>query len=234
MATAAAQDQRTALIVGASRGIGLGLAQELAARGWQVIATVRGNAPALAEAAKASGGRITVEHVEMTDAASVDALLAKLAGRRLDIALVNAGVSGPRATVDTVSAGEFGDFLMTNAVAPVRLGRRLLGLVPDGGVIAFMTSRLGSVAANDAGGMDLYRASKAALNTFTRSFAATDAKGRGVAVLSLHPGWVRTDMGGPNATLSVEESAKGLADVLEKADAPGHRFLDYSGAEIAW
>ena len=234
MATAPAQEQRTALIVGASRGIGLGLAKELAGRGWRVIATVRGDSPALADAAKASGGRIEVERVDMTDAASVDALLARLAGRRLDIALVNAGVSGPRATVDTVGAADFGDFLMTNAIAPVRLGRKLLGLVPDGGVIAFMTSRLGSVAANDSGGMDLYRASKAALNTFTRSFAATDAKSRNVAVLSLHPGWVRTDMGGPNATLSVEESAKGLADVLERADAPGHRFLDYSGAELPW
>ena len=97
-----------------------------------------------------------------------------------------------------------------------------------------MTSQLGSVANNTTGGMAMYRASKAALNTLIRTFTAA-LKDRKLTVLAMHPGWVRTDMGGPNATLSVEQSVKGIADVIEKkAGTLEHGFYDYSGATIPW
>lgn len=105
--------------------------------------------------------------------------------------------------------------MYTNAAAPIRLARRLLPLIADGGTLAFMSSNMGSVADNLSGGMELYRASKAALNSLTRGFVATNVGDRPIAVLTMHPGWVRTAMGGPDAPLAIEESMAGLADVIE-------------------
>jgi len=101
-------------------------------------------------------------------------------------------------------------------------------------VIGFMTSQLGSVANNTGGGMELYRASKAALNSFTRSFSARH-RDKGLSILSLHPGWVKTDMGGPGADIDVATSVKGLADVVEHAvGAHQEAYLDYAGKELPW
>ena len=221
---------RSALIIGASRGLGLGLAGALAARGWQVMGTARGPAPEL-EAAKT----ISLEQVDINDGPGCDALAARLAGQRFDFVLINAGMYGDRNwTAETATTQEVGAIIFTNAVAPIRLARLLLPLVTDGGAIAFMSSRMGSVGANTTGGGDLYRASKAALNSMSRGFAVNDVAGRPVAVLNLHPGWVRTAMGGAGAPLSVEESVRGLADVIEATRAPGHYFLDYQGDTIPW
>ena len=151
------------------------------------------------------------------------------------VLFLNAGVSGPKhQSVDAVTEAELGALLMTNATAPLRIARRLLPNVVDGGTIAFMSSRMGSVADNQSGGMDLYRASKAALNSLTRGFAATAAPDRKVSVLTLHPGWVRTDMGGASAPLSIEQSVTGVADVLEAPRTARHVFLDYQGLELPW
>jgi len=122
---------------------------------------------------------------------------------------------------------------MTNAVGPARAGRLMLPLLRDGGTLAFTTSRLGSIA-ESFGGYDLYRMSKAAQNILARGIFAQEAKARGIAVLSFHPGWVQTDMGGPAAPLTVDESVRGLADVLEAAHPAEHRFLAYDGSEIPW
>jgi NAD(P)-dependent dehydrogenase (short-subunit alcohol dehydrogenase family) len=228
--------KKTALVVGASRGLGLGLAVELARRGWQVIATVRAAVTdELAAAVAKSAGRITTATVDVDSNSSVDALVATLSRRKLDLLFVNAGVTGPKhQSVDEVTPEELAALLTTNSIAPVRIARRLLPSVADGGTIAFMSSRMGSVADNLSGGMDLYRASKAALNSLTRSFVATVAHDRKVAVLTLHPGWVRTDMGGAAAPLSIAESVSGLADVLEAPHNAKHRFLDYQGTELPW
>jgi NAD(P)-dependent dehydrogenase (short-subunit alcohol dehydrogenase family) len=239
MATAAPDhDQsKTAIIVGASRGLGLGLAREFARRGWQVTATARNAAAAteLADAVAASDGGIVVEEVDIDRAESVDALATRLAGRRFDLVFINAGVSGPQhQSADVATPQEVGALMYTNAVAPIRLARRLLPLIADGGTVAFMSSQMGSVAGNLEGGMELYRASKAALNSLTRGFVANDVGDRPIAVLTMHPGWVRTAMGGPDAPLSVEESVAGLADAIEENQPPGHRFVDYQGAELPW
>jgi NAD(P)-dependent dehydrogenase (short-subunit alcohol dehydrogenase family) len=226
---------KNALIVGASRGLGLGLARELASRGWHVVATSRGEAKELDALAQGSASRITVEHVDITDRAASEGLARRLGDRRFDFILLNAGVYGPQnQSVASATPEEIGTLVFTNAFAPVRLARLLLPLVVNGGTIAFMSSRMGSVADNQSGGGDWYRASKAALNTLTRSFAANEASGRPVTVLTLHPGWVRTAMGGSSAPLSVEESVRGLADVIEAQRAAGHYFLDYRGHTIPW
>ena len=228
---------KTVVIIGASRGLGLGLAREFACRGWRVTATARSAATAseLADAVAASDGRIAVEEVDIDRAESIDALAAQLAGRRFDLVFINAGVSGPEhQSVDAATPQELGALMYTNAVAPIRIARRLLPLVADGGTVAFMSSNMGSIGGNLSGGMDLYRASKAALNSLTRGFVANDVRDRPIAVLTMHPGWVRTAMGGPDAPLSIKESVAGLADVIEASRPPGHRFVDYQGAELPW
>lgn len=221
---------KTAIILGASRGLGLGLAAELAKRGWQVTATQRSPSAALAEAAKAGG--IIVDTVDIDDAAAVAALAARQAGP-FDVVFVNAGVMGPaHGSVDKANADELGALFLTNAISPIRTAKQFLGAVKPGGTIAFMSSILGSVTLKQHGMAELYSASKAALNSLTRGFAATD--GKDFAVLSLHPGWVKTDMGGDGADIDVATSVSGLADVLEATPVKGHNYLDYQGKTLPW
>jgi NAD(P)-dependent dehydrogenase (short-subunit alcohol dehydrogenase family) len=224
--------ERRALIIGASRGIGLGLARELASRGWHVFASQRSESRALANAAKA--GTIEIVTADVTDPASLAALAGGIEPGSLDVVLVNAGIMGnENQTADTATAADVTEIMMTNAVGPARAARAVLPLLRDGGTLAFTTSRMGSIA-ESSGGYDLYRMSKAAQNILARGVFEQDAKRRGIAVLSLHPGWVQTDMGGPAAHLTVAQSVGGLADVLEAKQPAEHRFVNYNGEELPW
>jgi NAD(P)-dependent dehydrogenase (short-subunit alcohol dehydrogenase family) len=223
---------RRALIIGASRGIGLGLAEELAERGWHVYASQRSSSEHLARVAE--DAEIEVVTADVTDPATLEELARDIEPGSLDVVLVNAGIiGGDRQSVEQASADDVTHVMMTNAVGPARAAQQLLPLLRDGGTLAFTTSRMGSIA-ESSGGYDLYRMSKAAQNILARGVFEQDAKRRNIAVLSLHPGWVQTDMGGPAATLTVDESVTGLADVLEAKHAPAHRFLAYDGSEIPW
>lgn len=224
---------KTALVIGASRGLGLGLVRELSAQGWNIIATVRD--PQRAEAL-AGIPRVRVERLEMTDASQGAALAQHLAGTRLDLLYLNAGISGRRElAANNASLDEVAELFMTNTVAPIRLAEQLLPLVkPMQGVIAFMSSVMGSVEAGPGMGMPLYGASKAALNHLTRTFALGLGDG-GPTVLSLHPGWVKTEMGGAEAPLDVLTSCKGLVEQVSRAAGQGgHRFVDYQGDALPW
>jgi NAD(P)-dependent dehydrogenase (short-subunit alcohol dehydrogenase family) len=201
---------KSALIIGASRGLGLGLVRELLARGWAVSASVRDPA----HAGELAGLPVRVEALVLDDAASQDRLAEALAGQRFDLIFINAGVYGPahQSPLDA-SLEEVGALFMVNAVAPLRLAERLLPrLDAQRGVLAFMTSELGSVAGNLTGGMALYRASKAALNSLTRSFVADSAKPASPCSTCTR---LRTDMGGEAAPLDVETSVAGLVDQVE-------------------
>ncbi len=225
--------QKTALIIGASRGLGLGLAKQFSSEGWQVIATVRN--PQQAEALSQTP-QSHVEALDMADASSVEELAKRLSGTKLDVLFVNAGVAGPQDKPATqVNEAEVGQLFFTNAVAPVRLAERLLPLVnPDQGVIVFMSSILGSVESGPGMGMDLYGASKAALNHMTRTFVAKLGETR-LTVLSMHPGWVKTDMGGDQAPLDVETSSRGMVEQVTRAIGQGgHRYQDYQGIPLPW
>jgi NAD(P)-dependent dehydrogenase (short-subunit alcohol dehydrogenase family) len=226
-----------ALIIGSSRGLGLGLTGVLLARGWQVAGTARHPASAskLQDLVVRYPGKVQVLQADVLQTMDLDALAKLQSPGSLQLVVINAGVAGPEhQAVDALTTDELQALFGTNTIAPLRIAKRLLPALAANGTIAFMSSRLGSIADNTSGGFDLYRASKAALNSMARSFAVTAAKPAGVNVLCLHPGWVRTDMGGPHAPLSVDESVQGLASVLEAPRASGIQFLDYSGAEIPW
>lgn len=229
---------RWALVVGASRGLGLGLAAELQSRGWNVVATVRDaeGERRVRKLAEKPGGAIRVEHLDINDDAGIAALRRRLDGTVFDLVFVNAGLS-PRGRDDAASLDreEAAHVFMTNAVAPIRVARAFVDRVRDGpGIVAFMSSGLGSVAGKTDSYGELYSASKAALNSLSRSFAASLGRRR-ITVLAIAPGWVRTDMGGSGAPLSVEQSARGIVDVLEsRAGSRRHGFVDYRGREVAW
>ncbi|WP_350447699.1 SDR family oxidoreductase [Pseudomonas solani] len=223
---------QTALIIGASRGIGLGLVKQLQAAGWQVTATVR-NPQGAGDLAELEG--VEVKTLDLDSVAGLETLAGELDGSAFDLILVNAGVYGPahQSAVQATEA-EIAQLFLTNAVAPIRLAQRLRDKLLPGGTLAFMSSILGSVAGNDAGGLALYRASKAALNTLTRSLVAEwgDAS---PTVLSLHPGWVKTDMGGESAEIDVATSVQGLVQQIEAfAGRGGHHYIDYQGQTIPW
>jgi NAD(P)-dependent dehydrogenase (short-subunit alcohol dehydrogenase family) len=225
--------EKSALIVGASRGLGLGLAKEMLDQGWHVTATVR-SAPKNSELLEYHG-QVTLDTVDINNSALVEAFVNRVAGQVFDVVFINAGIGGPEGkTAETVSSEDVTHLFMTNAISPVRLAYKLLPMVkPDTGVLAFMTSLLGSIERNDHGMAPLYSASKAALNQLTRGFVA--GLTQPVTVLSLHPGWVKTDMGGPHADIDITTSVKGLVKVLEaKAGSQTHEFLDYKGETIPW
>ena len=225
---------KQALIVAASRGLGLGLAREHLARGWRVVATVRKPSEALEAARAKAPDRLRIETVDIDHPEQVQALRQRLEGERFDLLFVNAGVCGSaERPISQVSHDEFVREMTTNAFSPVRAAEALYELVRPGGMIGFMTSVLGSVANNTSGGVEVYRASKAALNMLVRSFAARVAKDR--TVLLLHPGWVRTDMGGAAAPVDVATSTRGLADVIAaRVGTGGVAFVDYQGRELPW
>ncbi|MEK1908629.1 MAG: SDR family oxidoreductase [Pseudomonas chlororaphis] len=223
---------KTALIIGASRGLGLGLVQRLLDAGWQVTATVRN--PQKAEALKTLGP-VRIEQLDMDDQQAVIALNQKLKGEVFDLLFVNAGVKGPDdQTPGKATLAEVGQLFFTNAVAPINLAQRFAPQIrPDNGVLAFMSSVLGSVTMPDAPELALYKASKAALNSMTNSFV-TQLEQK-LTVLSLHPGWVKTDMGGEGADIDVETSTRGLIEQINAYTGKGgHHFVNYKGETIPW
>ncbi len=227
---------RTALIVGATRGLGYAMVDGYLRRGWHVIATGRAHSAAPLHArARDAGGALEVESVDITVPAELAALRERLAGRRLDLLFVNAGVKNQDGeTIADVSTDEFVRVMLTNALSPMRAIETLEALVPASGTIGLMSSGQGSVANNTNGNYEVYRASKAALNTLMRSFAARHASDPRTLLL-MAPGWVRTDMGGPQARLGIGESIPNLIDTIEKqAGHGGLQYLDYLGRVVPW
>jgi NAD(P)-dependent dehydrogenase (short-subunit alcohol dehydrogenase family) len=223
----------TALIVGASKGLGLAMVAELLRRDWRVIATVRGDNRAQLDALDAHE-RLEIEVLDVTVPEQIVALRDRLAGRRLDLLFVNAGVAHDDIPVAEVSTDSFVDVMVTNALSPLRVVEALEDLVPDTGTIGVMSSRQGSVSLNTRGGHEVYRASKSALNQLFRSYAARHADDPRTLLL-INPGHVQTELGGKGATLTVDDSIPGVVDtIVAHAGEGGLQFLDYQNAVVPW
>ncbi|WP_250462395.1 SDR family NAD(P)-dependent oxidoreductase [Caballeronia sp. GAFFF2] len=223
------------LIIGASRGLGMALAQEWLSRGWEVVATVRSANTPLHRLEQVFGNRLCIEQMDVAEPYDTDSLARRLAHHDFDVLYVNAGIAlGSADRADEVSTEDFTRLMVTNALSPIRIVERLREKVKEQGTIAIMSSSLGSVALNESGGWEVYRASKAALNMLMRSFAARHASASwGLALID--PGWVRTEMGGANATLSVEESIPGIVNqIAASSGRPGLRYYNYRGETLPW
>jgi NAD(P)-dependent dehydrogenase (short-subunit alcohol dehydrogenase family) len=221
---------QTALIIGASRGIGFELARQYRAGGWRVLASVR--RPADAAALEMLG--CIVQQLDLNDAAHCVALGERLATEQLDIALLNAGVYGPlTGAPETPSSHEFDAVMHANVLGAMRVLPLLGPLVAStGGRLAVISSSMGSISLRTNTRGWLYRASKAALNSLLVDASLSYAPAICVA---LHPGWVRTAMGGDGADLDVAESASGMRATLAglRAADNGH-FFNYNGAPLSW
>jgi NAD(P)-dependent dehydrogenase (short-subunit alcohol dehydrogenase family) len=222
----------TVLITGANRGLGLEFARQYAADGWNVIATAR--SPERAGDLKALP--VEVAALDVTDPGSVDALAKSLEGRKIDLLINNAGIFPRVRGIEEIDFEDYSRTLAVNTVGPVRVTRALLPNLRAGEMktIVNITSRLGSIALTDNGVFYGYRESKAALNMFTRTLA-NELKPEGFTCLTIHPGWVQTDMGGANANLTPEESISGMRAVIaDKGPEDTGTYWSYGGEEVPW
>ena len=222
----------TILITGANRGIGLELARQYSADGWDVIGTAR--KPEAAVELRKLGAQIV--QLDVTEQASVDRMAQSLAGTPVDMLINNAGIQPLMWKLAEVDFDDFERALAVNTVGPVRVTQALVSnlRLGDDRRIINITTNLSSIAANTDGGFYGYRESKAALNMFTKSLAA-ELRPEGFICIVMHPGWVKTDLGGQQAPLEVEESANGIRDVIEGlSPADNGTFRTWAGEEMAW
>jgi NAD(P)-dependent dehydrogenase (short-subunit alcohol dehydrogenase family) len=233
------QTTRRVLITGTSRGIGLEMARQFAEAGWRVHATCRQpeRARELARFAAGSQDSVSIHPLDVTEPRQIEAMAAALAAAPLDLLINNAGVLGPaHQGFGHTDVDVWLYTLYVNAVAPLKLMEALAEnlAAAERGLVANVSSKMGSMSANDSGGFYIYRSAKAALNAVVRS-TALDLAERGILVVALHPGWVRTDMGGPGAELAPAESVARMREVLQRiGPADSGRFFDTDGTTIPW
>ena len=223
------------LITGANRGLGLEFTRQYAADDWRVFAACRD--PAGARDLAAVEGDVSAETLDVDDGPQVAVLANKLSGQPIDVLINNAGIYGPKdVTRDTVDYDAWGQVFRTNAMSPLAVSAAFAANVAQGGQkkIITLSSIMGSIAENDSSGDFIYRSSKAAVNAVMKSLAG-DLKSEGITVVVLHPGWVRTDMGGPDASIEAPESVTGMRAVIAGLkESDSGRFLNYDGTEIPW
>lgn len=225
----------TVLITGANRGIGLSLVQHYLNQGWQVHATYRSTSQSQSLLDDIANEQLFCYQLDITDYPKVTALADQLP--TIDLLINNAGYYGPKGYgFGNTDVDEWRKVFEINTIAPLKLVEALYPKLQQGRLkkIACLSSKVGSMTENTSGGGYIYRSSKAALNSVVKSLS-NDLSGQGYTVLALHPGWVQTEMGGPNAILPAPDSAKGLINVIENVTlSDSGRFLNYDGTEIPW
>jgi NAD(P)-dependent dehydrogenase (short-subunit alcohol dehydrogenase family) len=223
----------TVLVTGAGRGLGLEFAKQYSADGWHVHATVRD--PKKAGALQALGSAVAVHRLDVRDFKATATLGRELAREAIDVVIANAGVSpGHRISLTEIDEDAWLDTFAVNSVAPMAIAGALLPALKrgEGKKLIAITSRMGSIGDNTGGGSYAYRASKAALNAAWHSLANDH---REVIAVVLHPGWVRTDMGGSSAPVAPRDSIAGMRRVIAKLKpADSGKFFDFQDAEIPW
>lgn len=228
---------KTLCITGANRGIGLEFVRQSLADGWQVIATCRepAKAESLRELAARFPERLRIETLDVRDWDAIERFGEKLKNTPIDWLVNNAGIYGGEGQrFGKIDRSRWLEVLETNTLAPLKVVESLSGSLKPGGVIASVSSRMGSIADNNSGAAYLYRSSKAALNAVNKSLAV-DLEERGLVCVVLHPGWVKTDMGGPGAAIDAKTSVSGIRQVLDKlGPADSGKFFNYDGKELSW
>jgi len=226
---------KTVLITGANRGIGLEFVTQYLARGDRVIACCRVPASA-AELQQMASPELQILALDVSDSTAISALPAQLDGLEIDLFINNAGTYGAGQSLQEADREDWLRVFNINTIAPLLLTRAVLPLMSTNpaGKLVYLSSKMGSIADNSGGGTYIYRSSKTALNAVVKSLAI-DLAPRWHAVAALHPGWVLTDMGGPNALIDTKTSVSGLMQVIDglSPDNSG-KFYNYDGSEIPW
>ncbi len=223
------------LITGANRGIGLGLAKLYARDDWTVFAGARD--PSTADDLMRVDGNVIILPLDVADPAAVAILSERLRGVEIDMLIANAGIYGPRdLKIGGLDYAAWTDVLAVNTLGPIRVAEAFLDHVrqSEEGKIVALSSIMGSIESNASGGEYIYRSSKAALNAAMTSLAI-DLRDERITVAMFHPGWVRTDMGGPSASVSIDESVEGLYRAISDLTlADSGAFLDFEGNRLPW
>lgn len=225
---------KTVLITGANRGIGLSLVKNYLAQSWQVHATYRSKKSSQ-DLLELEGDNLTCHPLDVTDYQGLSEFANALPA--LDVLINNAGYYGPKGYgFGNTDIDEWRKVLEINTIAPLKLVEALFPNLQRGQLkkIACLSSKVGSMTENTSGGGYIYRSSKAALNSVVKSLS-NDLCSQGFTVLALHPGWVQTEMGGPNALIDTQTSAAGLVEVIKRADiSRSGEFINYDGTALPW
>lgn len=227
------------LITGANRGIGLEMVRYCSQQGWRVFACCRNphNADSLFAIAKLSNGQISVHIADMLELTTLQALAYELRNDPIDLLISNAGVYG--SDKNKFGSVDVNDWLQTfqiNSIAPLKLVEALLPqlLMGKQKQVICLSSKMASMADNGYGNSYIYRSSKAALNAIVKSLSI-DLKEQGISCVAMHPGWVKTDMGGSNAEITTAQSvAQMFALITEFSEKDSGRFVDIDGSDIPW
>lgn len=231
---------KTALITGANRGIGLEFCRQYAAEGWRVLACTRNPAKsdALNALADRYAGRVQIHALDVSDHARIEQLTLTLASESIDLLINNAGVY-----LDSHTGGfanmDYEAWMRTffvNTMATLKMSQAFAAQIAlsKGKTIVSISSKMGSVGDNSEGGSYMYRSSKAAVNMVIKTLAI-ELKAEGIITAALHPGWVKTEMGGPNALISPTQSVSGMRQVISRLTAADSgRFYEYDGRPVPW
>ncbi len=225
----------TVLITGAGRGLGFEFARQYAADGWRVFATHRN--PSGADQLKTLEGNLNLVVLDVTDYGAIDALAHNLRRESIDVLLNNAGIYGPRpCPLGSIDYAAWEEVMQINVYSVLRVSEAFSDHVArsERKIIAALGSKMGSMTDNTSGGSYIYRSSKAALNSVMKSLSV-DLAAKEIAVGVFHPGWVRTDIGGPSAQIDVDVSVKGIIKIIAGLNLErSGRFFSYGGTEIPW
>ena len=231
--------KKSVLITGTNRGIGLGLVQSFLDASYNVFATCRNKEKAsrLLSLQNNSNSNLNIIEVDLLQKNASSQISKYLSNTPIDIFVNNAGLIGPRTqSIGSISYSTWAEVLNLNLIAPLLITQEIIENVTFGREkkLFFLSSKVGSIEDNTGGGMYIYRSSKTALNQVVKSLSI-DLYSQGISSIALHPGWVQTDMGGPNALINVDESVSGMMAVMQKSDiSDTGKFFNYDGTIIPW
>jgi NAD(P)-dependent dehydrogenase (short-subunit alcohol dehydrogenase family) len=228
---------KSVFITGANRGLGLEFCRQYLKQGWKVMASCRNPETAHDLIQLSEKFALDIYPLDLSDETALKRVAVNLQGKPLDLLINNAGVyGGSPQDLAHCYTNQWLDTFAVNTIAPAKLTHALLPnlRLSEGSKVAFLTSKMGSMSDNSSGGAYIYRSSKAALNAVIKSLSI-DLAAENIAVAALHPGWVKTDMGGPNGLINAEQSVSGLRQVIDQLSVANTGcFVDYQNQPIAW